>query len=66
MMDQQRPMLTALDIPHRYLRSLVCVGVVGLITSVEHGAAGFDVNRDVHGTVAADAVQVNSVCVRGR
>ena len=34
-----RPMLTALDIPHHYLRSLVCVGVVGWITSVERGAA---------------------------
>jgi len=56
-------MLTALDIPPHYLRSLVCVGVVGLITSVERGAAVFDVNWDVHGTVAADAVQVNSACV---
>ena len=43
-------MLTTLDIPHRYLRSLFCVGVVGLIMSVERGAAVFDVNRDVHGT----------------
>ena len=32
-----RPMLMALDTPHRYLRPLVCVGVVGLITSIERG-----------------------------
>jgi len=43
-------MLTALDIPHRYLRSLVCVGVVGLITSVQRGAGAVRVNWDVHGT----------------
>jgi len=42
-------MLTALDIPHRYLRSLVYVGAVGLITSVERGAVAVRRKSDVHG-----------------